>query len=192
MPDSLVGKVSVGDGATFTPSVTDGVINWTNNKNLPNPEPYDVASKVLEEGENELRTLVTTAQGAATTATGAAGTATAAATAAGMSETNAGNSATAAAGSASAANASAINAAASEGNASASAGAASASAVAAADSATEAEDAAHSMSAFLLQRNTHYDVGDVAYSANLGTRYYLECTVAGTTGATEPVFTTGG
>ena len=82
MPDILVGKVSVGDGATFTPSVTDGVIRWTNNKNLPNPLPYDVAAKVLEEGENELRTLVTTAQGAATTATGAAGTATAAATAA--------------------------------------------------------------------------------------------------------------
>lgn len=65
MPDSIIGKISVGDGATFTPSVTDGVISWTNNKNLPNPDPYDVAAKVLAEGENELRTLVTNAQAAA-------------------------------------------------------------------------------------------------------------------------------
>lgn len=136
MPDSIIGKVSVGDGATFTPDVTDGVLSFTNNKNLPNPEPYDIAAKVLDEGENELRTLVTTAQSAATTATGAASTATAAATVAGTSATNASNSATAAAGSASAASTSEGNAAMSEGDAAASAAAAAASAAAAAASVT--------------------------------------------------------
>ena len=31
------------DGATFTPSVSDeGVISWTNDKDLPNPEPVDI------------------------------------------------------------------------------------------------------------------------------------------------------
>ena len=41
-------KGAKGDsGATFTPSVNDGVLTWTNDKELPNPEPLDI--KTLQE-----------------------------------------------------------------------------------------------------------------------------------------------
>ena len=46
-----------------------------------------------------------------------------------------------------------------------------------------------------LQRNKEYAVGDIAYSPNLKSYQYLECITAGTTGDTEPDFstvTTGG
>ena len=37
----VIGQISVGDGATFTPSVNSaGELSWTNNKNLPNPERW--------------------------------------------------------------------------------------------------------------------------------------------------------
>lgn len=39
-----------------------------------------------------------------------------------------------------------------------------------------------------LQRNKAYSVGDIAYSSNLPSWAYLECTTAGTTGETEPDF----
>lgn len=39
-----------------------------------------------------------------------------------------------------------------------------------------------------LQRNKDYKVGDIAYSPNLPSWAYLECVTAGTTGATEPDF----
>ena len=39
-----------------------------------------------------------------------------------------------------------------------------------------------------LQRNTAYSIGDIAYSPNLPSWAYLECTSAGTTGASEPDF----
>lgn len=39
-----------------------------------------------------------------------------------------------------------------------------------------------------LQRNTAYLVGDIAYSSKLPSWAYLECTTAGTTGASEPNF----
>lgn len=39
-----------------------------------------------------------------------------------------------------------------------------------------------------LQRNKKYAVGDIAYSPNLPSWAYLECTTAGTTGASEPDF----
>lgn len=39
-----------------------------------------------------------------------------------------------------------------------------------------------------LQRNTAYAIGDIAYSPNLPSWAYLECTSAGTTGASEPDF----
>lgn len=39
-----------------------------------------------------------------------------------------------------------------------------------------------------LQRNKAYEVGDIAYSKNLPSWAYLECTTAGTTGASEPDF----
>lgn len=39
-----------------------------------------------------------------------------------------------------------------------------------------------------LQRNKAYSVGDIAYSPNLPSWAYLECVTAGTTGSTEPDF----
>ena len=39
-----------------------------------------------------------------------------------------------------------------------------------------------------LQRNKEYKVGDIAYSPNLPSWAYLECVTAGTTGSTEPDF----
>ncbi len=39
-----------------------------------------------------------------------------------------------------------------------------------------------------LQRNKAYSAGDIAYSPNLPSWAYLECTTAGTTGETEPDF----
>ena len=41
-----------------------------------------------------------------------------------------------------------------------------------------------------LQRNKAYSVGDIAYSPNLPSWAYLECVTAGTTGDTEPNFST--
>lgn len=38
------------DGATFIPSVSeDGIISWTNDKNLPNPSPVNIKG---EKGDN--------------------------------------------------------------------------------------------------------------------------------------------
>lgn len=42
----------------------------------------------------------------------------------------------------------------------------------------------------ILARNKAYAVGDIAYSPNLPSYLYLECTIAGTTGATEPDMST--
>lgn len=42
----------------------------------------------------------------------------------------------------------------------------------------------------ILQRKKKYDVGDIAYSPNLKSYQYLECITAGTTGDTEPAFST--
>ena len=154
------------------------------------------AYNILEEMRNmssdyeEIRTEAAAAASAATAAVATAQAAvTNATTASNNAQTYAGNandSATAAAGSASSASTAATNALDSQTAAAGSASAAATSASEASASATEAEASAQSMSAFLLQRNTRYAVGDVAYSANLGTRYYLKCTVVGTTGATEP------
>ena len=47
----VIGQISVGDGATFTPSVDSaGVLSWTNNKNLTNPATVDLAQAVLDKG----------------------------------------------------------------------------------------------------------------------------------------------
>lgn len=49
MADEIIGRISVGDGATFTPAVSSaGELSWTNNKNLPNPEPVDIAQAVVD------------------------------------------------------------------------------------------------------------------------------------------------
>lgn len=40
------------DGATFIPSVSaDGVISWTNNKELPNPEPVNIKGVKGDKGD---------------------------------------------------------------------------------------------------------------------------------------------
>ena len=51
MADPIIGKISVGDGATFTPAVSStGVLSWSNNKALANPADFDIPGKVLERG----------------------------------------------------------------------------------------------------------------------------------------------
>lgn len=51
MADPIIGQISVGDGATFTPSVDNaGVLSWSNNKNLTNPASVDLAQAVLDKG----------------------------------------------------------------------------------------------------------------------------------------------
>ena len=40
------------DGATFTPSVSaDGIISWTNDKDLPNPEPVNIKGETGHKGD---------------------------------------------------------------------------------------------------------------------------------------------
>ena len=40
------------DGATFTPSVSaDGIISWTNDKDLPNPEPVNIKGEKGDKGD---------------------------------------------------------------------------------------------------------------------------------------------
>ena len=54
----IIGQISVGDGATFTPSVSSaGELSWTNNKNLPNPESVDIAQAVVDAGSLDSRYL---------------------------------------------------------------------------------------------------------------------------------------
>ena len=51
MADPIIGQISVGDGATFTPAVSSaGILSWTNNKNLPNPASVDIAAAVVNSG----------------------------------------------------------------------------------------------------------------------------------------------
>ena len=60
-PKSLSGNVgaktiNIGgkgdDGATFTPSVSaDGIISWTNDKDLPNPEPVNIKGAKGDKGD---------------------------------------------------------------------------------------------------------------------------------------------
>ena len=46
------------DGATFIPSVSaDGIISWTNDKDLPNPEPVNIKGEKGEKGEQGERGL---------------------------------------------------------------------------------------------------------------------------------------
>lgn len=47
------GAVDGENGATFTPSVSaEGVISWTNDQNLPNPEPVNIKGPKGDPGEN--------------------------------------------------------------------------------------------------------------------------------------------
>jgi hypothetical protein len=41
--DGLGGGNETGEnGATFIPSISDGILSWTNDKNLENPEPVNI------------------------------------------------------------------------------------------------------------------------------------------------------
>ena len=61
-PQSLSGSVgaktiNIGgkgeDGATFIPTVSaDGVISWTNDKDLPNPDPVNIKGNPGKDGED--------------------------------------------------------------------------------------------------------------------------------------------
>ena len=45
----IIGQISVGDGATFTPSVSStGELSWSNNKNLENPATLDIPQAVMD------------------------------------------------------------------------------------------------------------------------------------------------
>ena len=51
-PETLAGS----DGATFTPSVSeDGTLSWTNDKNLPNPEPVNIKGRPGEDGHTPVK-----------------------------------------------------------------------------------------------------------------------------------------
>ena len=45
--------ISGADGATYVPDVSeDGVLSWTNDRNLPNPEPVNIKGKDGKDGKN--------------------------------------------------------------------------------------------------------------------------------------------
>lgn len=50
MIESVKGKLSIGDGATFIPKVQGGVLSWSNNKGLRNPDPFKVKGEQGEKG----------------------------------------------------------------------------------------------------------------------------------------------
>lgn len=154
---------------------------WAMSSTSPDGVTGNKSSKTwAEEAKSSASASATSATNSANSATASAGSATKAATSeanAKSSETNAKASETAAKSSQTAAKTSETNAA--------------ASAKAAAQSEANAKtwdptqyvtkEAAHQ-----LARNKSYAVGDIAYSPNLPSYLYLECTTAGTTGNTEP------
>lgn len=51
MADPIIGIISVGDGATFTPHIaSNGDLTWTNNKNLPNPGSVNIKGPKGDQG----------------------------------------------------------------------------------------------------------------------------------------------
>ena len=51
--DAILVPILGENGATFTPHVSnDGVISWTNDKNLPNPTPVDISGPAGKDGPN--------------------------------------------------------------------------------------------------------------------------------------------
>ena len=143
--------------------------------------------------ETAAKNSATSAASSASTASTQAGKAADSATAAAGSATQAGTFATTATNKATAADKSATAAAASAVTASDKASEAATSAANAAVSATSAAGAAEEAQGLIskaeygfLERNKKYAVGDIAYTTQLPTGYYLECVTAGTTGHTEP------
>ena len=45
-----VGNEAGENGATFIPSISDGILSWTNDKNLENPEPVNIIGPQGESG----------------------------------------------------------------------------------------------------------------------------------------------
>ena len=50
LTDGTKKNLGIIDGATYTPKVVDGVISWTNDRDLENPDSYDI-TKDLDGGE---------------------------------------------------------------------------------------------------------------------------------------------
>lgn len=53
----VIGNVPSGEnGATFTPNVSkEGVLSWTNDRDLPNPEPVNIKGKDGEDGYTPIK-----------------------------------------------------------------------------------------------------------------------------------------
>lgn len=175
---------------------------WSMSDSSPDGVSGNKSAKTwAEEAKTSASASASNASASASSATNSANSAKAAK----QSETASANSASAAASSASAAATSASNAKISETNASNSAKAAKQSEENSktwdptqyVKSVTESngkvtvtkgggESTTFSAGLNILARNKAYAVGDIAYSPNLPSYLYLECTTAGTTGATEP------
>lgn len=51
LTDGSKRDLGVIDGATFKPTIVDGIIKWSNDKGLENPPDYDLSANIEEEGE---------------------------------------------------------------------------------------------------------------------------------------------
>ena len=156
---------------------------WAMSSSSPDGVAGNKSSKTwAEEAKSSASASATSASNSATSATASATSATKAAT----SEANAKSSETNAKASETAAKSSQTSAKTSETNA-----AASAKAAAQSEANAKVWDPTQyvtKVAANQLLRNKSYAVGDIAYSPNLPSYAYLECTTAGTTGASEPDF----
>lgn len=165
---------------------------WSMSDSSPDGVSGNKSAKTwAEEANTSASNSADSASASQSSATESASSATNAANSANASKQSASasaNSATAAASSASDSATSASNAKISETNASNSASAAAQSAENA--KTWDPTQYVTKAAANQLLRNTAYAVGDIAYSPNLPSYLYLECTTAGTTGATAPDMST--
>ena len=51
LSDGTKRDLGIIDGATFKPTIENGVIKWSNDKGLENPPDYDLSVDIEEEGE---------------------------------------------------------------------------------------------------------------------------------------------
>ena len=51
LTDGVKKDLGIIDGATFTPSVVDGILSWANDQGLENPETFDFNSLIQQSGE---------------------------------------------------------------------------------------------------------------------------------------------
>lgn len=189
------GESYVSTMTTLKNTATDKATEANNSADLAKKWAVSETSPDGAEGSKSARTWAgaakISASAAASSANASQTSATNSASSASVSTqkaTDAANSASASASSASKAASSATAAKASETNAASSASAAAASAENA--KTWDPTQYVTKAAANQLLRNTAYAVGDIAYSPNLPSYLYLECTTAGTTGATEPDMST--